>query len=122
MDAPRRWGWNSPRSYRRLDAPRRWSWTSSSSSRSCRVLRVLADVVVGEIGGPDPHLLITGVQVDDHRHLAPGQVDQLAGIPDATGPTDLHTVERHVQLVGLEDRSRRADGGQHPPPVRVVAE
>ena len=65
---------------------------------------------------------VTDAEVDRHVDVGAGQVD-LAGA-GRTHPVDAHrrTVERHTDPIRVEGDRRHADGGQHPPPVRVGAE
>src|SRR5690625_1836671 len=84
---------------------------------------VLVDVVVGEVVGPDGGLRLTGVQVDDHVHLAARSQVQLGGVlvrPAAFA--DEQAVDAHVQLGGVErgDLLRHgADLGDDAAPVRA---
>jgi len=55
-------------------------------------------------------------------HLAPGQVDERAVRAHSPGAAHLDAVHRHVEQVRVEGGTRRADGGQDPTPVGVVAE
>ena len=47
--------------------------------RSCGVRRVLVDVGVGEVVGPERGLRGAGLEVDGHRDVARSEVDQAAG-------------------------------------------
>ena len=55
-----------------LEGTLRRSW-------SCAVRRVLVDVVVGQVVGPDRRGLVAGVQVDEDVDLAAGEVDEVRG-------------------------------------------
>src|SRR5699024_195451 len=82
---------------------------------------VLVDVVVGEVVGPDGHLVGAGVQVDLDPHVAAPEVDERAVLAHTAPAAHRDAVDRHVELVRLEGGRRRADGREHPPPVGALA-
>src|SRR5450759_1370364 len=86
---------------------------------------VLVHVVVREVVGPHGGALVTGVQVDQHVHLPGGHVHQGTVLVRTAALAHLDPVDRDIELVRLErgplDR-HGPDGGDDPPPVRVVAE
>src|SRR5690606_12603647 len=63
-----------------------------------------------------------GLQIDPDIGGARGQVDLFPRAVRAAGGADAHAVEPHVDVVRVEGGIGGADGGEHPSPVRVVAE
>src|SRR4051794_34329741 len=79
------------------------------------------DVAGGQVVGPDGGGGLAGGEVDGDRHLAAGEVDQVAVLADAAVAADPNAVDGHGQLLRFELRVGGADGRQHAAPVRVVA-
>ena len=101
-------------------AGRRAAWAGWSS---CAVGRVLVDVVVGEVVGPDGRGLPAGVQVDEHvdlRDRTGRRRVRSAPTPPArhTGTPFIVTSSSSASNAG----GGRADGGEDAPPVGVGAE
>src|SRR5439155_23206142 len=88
---------------------------------SCRVGRVLVDVLGRQVVGPDRGGGVAGVQVHGDGDVAAGEVDLGAVLGGGAGPADPYAVHRHVELVGFEAGAGGADGGEHAAPVGVVA-
>src|SRR5690625_4194051 len=100
--------------------------TVVSGRRSCRVGAVFVDVVVGEVVGPHRHRLsAAGVEVDVDSYFACcGQIDHGTVFAEPGLATDLHAVDPHIEVVGLERCHRFRHGthrGNDAAPVGVVA-
>src|SRR6185503_12308795 len=93
-----------------------------SAERSRRVLRVLFDIVVGEIVGPHRGGVLAAAQVDLELHIVSAEVDELTRIADGAVAADLYAIERHVNAFWFEVRVRCAYGRQNSSPIGIPTE
>src|SRR5665647_2067807 len=92
------------------------------SRPSCRIRRVLVDVVVGQVIGPDGRRLLPCVQVHHDVHLPSQHVDQRSVLADPSRSAHLYSVDGHVQGRRLKRGPSRPDRREDTAPVRVAAE
>src|SRR6185312_393160 len=95
---------------------------AASVRSSCRILRILFDVVVGEIVGPDSGGVRAVAQVDLEMHLAPAHVHKMSWLADGSIAAYLHAVEGDVNAFRFKVRGCCADGRQYPPPIGILPE
>src|SRR5689334_786881 len=95
---------------------------AASARSSCRILRILFDVVVAEIVGPDSGGVRAIAQVDLEMDVTPAQVDKMPWLADGSIAAHLHAVEGDVNALRFKVRGCCADGRQYPPPIGIVSE
>src|SRR5215467_12146774 len=94
---------------------------SPSHLLSCRVRRVLVDILGGEICRLDSGYVVTRGQIDGDGDLAWPQVHCRPIGAGRASLADPDTVDRDAELIGLECCCGGADGREDPAPVRVFA-
>ncbi len=79
------------------------------------------DVSRGQVGRVDRCVSLPGGKIDGDHNFTSRHVDKFPWLADPAVPADPHTVDGHREPLGLEHRAGRADRGEDPPPVRVLA-